>query len=118
MPLPASRTSDLEHRIRSVLDQIRPAIQDDDGDVELVTADAEGRVVVRFLGACVGCPSSHVTLQMGIERHLRERIPEVTSVTAVEDAVPGGAGPSRAVTPLSRSAAEAAHVAQGRRPPS
>lgn len=74
---------DLSCRVQAILDLIRPAIQDDGGDVELVDISAEGQVRVRFHGACVGCPSSPVTLQTGIERNLREHVPEVTSVVAV-----------------------------------
>jgi Fe-S cluster biogenesis protein NfuA len=73
----------LGERIRSVLDLIRPAVQEDGGDVEFVAMTAEGIVQVRFHGACVGCPSSGQTLQNGIERTLRERLPEVRGVIAV-----------------------------------
>jgi Fe-S cluster biogenesis protein NfuA len=74
---------ELWERVRAILDLIRPAIQDDGGDVELVEVGADGQVTVRFLGACVGCPSSAVTLQSGIERNLREHVAEVRSVVAV-----------------------------------
>ncbi|UCD73766.1 MAG: NifU family protein [Phycisphaerales bacterium] len=73
----------LERRVREVLEMIRPAIQSDGGDLELVDVSAEGVVSVRLHGACVGCPSANMTLQMGIERNLRDRIPEVTGVRAV-----------------------------------
>ena len=73
----------LEQRVREVLEMIRPAIQSDGGDLELVEVNSDGVVSVRLLGACVGCPSANITLQMGIERNLRERIPEVTAVRAV-----------------------------------
>ncbi len=71
-------------RVGEVLDEIRPSIQEDGGDVELVDVSAAGEVRVRFKGACVGCPSSGMTLQGGIEKNLRALIPEVTAVTAVE----------------------------------
>jgi Fe-S cluster biogenesis protein NfuA len=71
-------------RVGGVLQQIRPAIQADGGDVELVEVTDEGLVRVRFHGACVGCPSSTMTLKTGIEHSLRERVPEVTGVEAVE----------------------------------
>ena len=64
---------------------IRPAVQADGGDVELVEVTDEGLVRVRFHGACVGCPSATMTLKTGIEHSLRERVPEVTGVEAVED---------------------------------
>jgi Fe-S cluster biogenesis protein NfuA len=70
-------------RVRRILDLIRPAVQDDGGDVELVDMSADGLVRVRFHGACVGCPSSSITLQTGIERNLRDHVPEVTSVIAI-----------------------------------
>lgn len=71
-------------RVDDVLALIRPAIQADGGDIELVQVTAAGVVQIRFLGACVGCPSSSITLQTGIERNLRLRIPEVTGVVAVD----------------------------------
>ena len=73
----------MREHVEQILDLIRPAIQQDDGDVELVDVTAEGVVRVRFLGACVGCPSSAVTLQQGIERTLKEHIPEVRAVHSV-----------------------------------
>jgi Fe-S cluster biogenesis protein NfuA len=74
---------DLIGRICAVLDLIRPAIQEDGGDVEFVSISADGIVQVRFHGACVGCPSSAVTLQMGIEQNLRANVHEVLGVVAV-----------------------------------
>ncbi|MBL9141271.1 MAG: NifU family protein [Phycisphaerae bacterium] len=70
------------NRVERVLAEIRPAIQDDGGDVELVGVSAEGRVTLRFKGACTACPSRDMTLQHGIERTLRELVPEVTAVVA------------------------------------
>ncbi|MBX3372679.1 MAG: NifU family protein [Phycisphaeraceae bacterium] len=75
----------LAARVEAVLELVRPAIRDDGGDVELVEICADGAVIVRFLGACVRCPSSDQTLRNGIERQLRERIPEVSSVRAAVD---------------------------------
>ena len=71
-------------RVGNVLSQIRPAIQADGGDVELIEVTDDGLVRVRFHGACVGCPSSAMTLKAGLEHSLRERIPEVTRVEAIE----------------------------------
>lgn len=71
-------------RIEKVLELIRPAVQSDGGDVELVGITSEGVVQIRLHGACVGCPSSQVTLQVGIERNLKDHVPEVTSVQAVD----------------------------------
>jgi Fe-S cluster biogenesis protein NfuA len=83
MPIATPSSSDLKARVQSVLDLMRPAVQADGGDVELVDVTPQGAVQIRFHGACHGCPSSNMTLQMGIERHLREKIPEVTQVSAV-----------------------------------
>lgn len=73
----------LRQRVEEVLDLIRPAVQSDGGDLELVDVSDDGIVRVRFHGACVGCPSSTMTLQSGIERNLKQHVPEVTSVEAV-----------------------------------
>jgi Fe-S cluster biogenesis protein NfuA len=73
---------DLKTRVQNVIDLIRPAVQADGGDIELVEV-ADGIVKIRFHGACNGCPSSNLTLQMGIERNLRDRIPEVRQVVPV-----------------------------------
>ena len=73
----------LEDRIKEVLDLIRPGIQDDGGDIEFIAVDEAGEVQIRFLGACVGCPSSQITLRDGIARNLREQVPEVSNVVAV-----------------------------------
>lgn len=73
----------VRQRVQDVINLIRPAVQADGGDIELVDVTAEGVVQVRFHGACHGCPSANMTLQMGIERNLRERVPEVTQVIAV-----------------------------------
>jgi Fe-S cluster biogenesis protein NfuA len=76
-------TADLRTRVQDVINLIRPAVQADGGDIELVDVSPTGVVHVRFHGACHGCPSSTMTLQMGIERNLRERVPEVTQVIPV-----------------------------------
>ncbi len=69
-------------RVEQVLDRIRPALQADGGDVELV--DVEGGVVkVKLVGACAGCPMSQLTLANGVERVLKEEIPEVERVEPV-----------------------------------
>lgn len=79
---PPAVGASLTARVEAVLELVRPAIRDDGGDVELVEICADGAVIVRFLGACVRCPSSDQTLRNGIERQLRERIPEVRTVRA------------------------------------
>ena len=70
-------------RVGQVIERIRPAVQSDGGDVELVEVTAEGVARIRLHGACVGCPSSTITLQMGIERNVREMVPEVVAVEQV-----------------------------------
>ncbi|RPG19676.1 MAG: NifU family protein [Phycisphaera sp. TMED9] len=74
----------LQSRVERVLGLIRPAVQEDGGDFELVEISEDGVVRIRFLGACIGCPSSEMTLRDGIARNLRERVPEVTDVIAVD----------------------------------
>ena len=72
----------MRERVQEALDKIRPALQADGGDVELV--DIEGGVVkVRLVGACRGCPMSQLTLANGVERVLKEEIPAVERVEAV-----------------------------------
>jgi Fe-S cluster biogenesis protein NfuA len=84
MPTAAPTNSPTIHeKVRSVINLIRPAVQADGGDIELVGVSDAGVVQIRFHGACHGCPSSTMTLQMGIERNLREQVPEVTSVIPV-----------------------------------
>ena len=74
----------LQERVVRILNLIRPAIQSDGGDVELIDITEDGIVKIRLHGACVGCPSSSVTLKLGIERNLKEHVPEITSVVAVD----------------------------------
>lgn len=73
----------MEERVRAALAKVRPHLQADGGDVELVEI-SEGNVVkVRLKGACGGCPMSQMTLKMGIERFLKKEVPEVKSVESV-----------------------------------
>ena len=76
-------TPSLKDKVQSVLNLIRPAVQADGGDIELVDVSADGIVQIRFHGACHGCPSSTMTLQDGIQRNLREKIPEIKQVLPV-----------------------------------
>ncbi len=68
--------------VQTALEKIRPALQADGGDVELVDVE-DGIVSVRLTGACGGCPMSTLTLKMGIERVLREQVPDVREVVSV-----------------------------------
>jgi Fe-S cluster biogenesis protein NfuA len=79
--LPAN--PDLHAKVQEVINLIRPAVQADGGDVELVEVMSDGVVHIRFHGACNGCPSSTMTLHHGIERNLRERLPQITRVLPV-----------------------------------
>ncbi len=76
--------ADIRTAVQEVIDTIRPAIQGDGGDLELVDVTDEGVVQVRLHGACVGCPSSQMTLKMGVERVLKERVSGVSTVEQVE----------------------------------
>jgi Fe-S cluster biogenesis protein NfuA len=75
----------LNQRVQAVLDTLRPMIQWDGGDVELLGVSDDGVVSVRFHGACVGCPSSQATLRLGLEKNIRERIAEITAVVSVDE---------------------------------
>lgn len=80
---PPAQDADVLDRIQRVIDAIRPAVQSDGGDLEFVSMTQEGVVLIRLHGACVGCPSSTMTLKDGVERNLREYVPEVNGVEAV-----------------------------------
>lgn len=69
-----------KEKVKEVLDQVRPALQRDGGDVELIEVGDDGVVIVKLQGACAGCPMSQMTLKMGIEQHIKRQIPEVKEV--------------------------------------
>ncbi len=73
----------MRERVERALDLIRPSLQSDGGDVDLVDVSEDGLVTVRLTGACSGCPMSEMTLHQGIEEHLKSSIPEITEVVAV-----------------------------------
>ena len=78
-------TAALTERVNEVIEKIRPAIQADGGDIELVDVDqSTGKVSIRFHGACRGCPMAALTLKVGVERHLKQQVPDVTEVVSVE----------------------------------
>lgn len=81
---PDATDSELFDRVSFVIDRIRPAVQEDGGDIELIEIKTGGIVRIKMHGACVGCPSSNMTLRIGIERNLKDRIPEVTAVESVD----------------------------------
>jgi Fe-S cluster biogenesis protein NfuA len=74
-----------ESQVNEVIDSIRPMLQNDGGDIELVGIDEDKTVRVRLQGACRGCPGAQMTLKMGVERLLKERVPEVKEVVAVKN---------------------------------
>jgi Fe-S cluster biogenesis protein NfuA len=74
----------MEEKVRAVLDKVRPNLQADGGDVELVEVTAEGVVRVRLKGACRGCPMSQMTLKRGIENAIKSEVPEVLRVEGVD----------------------------------
>lgn len=69
--------------VEQALDTIRPALQADGGDIELVNVGEDGVVQVRLTGACGGCPMSQMTLKMGVEKTLKKIVPQVKSVVTV-----------------------------------
>jgi Fe-S cluster biogenesis protein NfuA len=70
----------LIERVETALQKIRPSLQADGGDVQLVDVGDDGVVRVRLTGACGGCPMSQMTLKMGIEKVLKQNVPEIKSV--------------------------------------
>lgn len=70
----------MKERVQEALNKVRPQLQADGGDVELVEVNEGGVVKVRLTGACGGCPMSQMTLKMGIEKFLKQEIPEVDRV--------------------------------------
>ena len=74
----------MKDKVSAVIAHVRPLLQADGGDIELVQVDeSTGVVSVRLQGACSGCPGAAMTLKMGVERHLKEKVPGVTEVVAV-----------------------------------
>ena len=73
----------MKEKVQEIIEEIRPNLQADGGDIELVDVTDDGIVKVRLRGACSGCPGAAMTLKMGVERILRSRIPEVKSVENV-----------------------------------
>ena len=70
-------------KVEKALDEIRPSLQAHGGDVELVDVGDDGTVKVKLTGACGGCPMSQMTLKQGVERNLRQMVPEVKRVISV-----------------------------------
>ena len=68
--------------IESAIEKVRPSLQADGGDIELVSVDEDGKVTVKLTGACHGCPMSQMTLKQGVETFLKKEIPEITEVVS------------------------------------
>jgi Fe-S cluster biogenesis protein NfuA len=77
------KTMTIKENVENALQKVRPSLQADGGDVQLVDVDDDGLVKVKLMGACGGCPMSQMTLKMGIEKILKQNVPEVTSVESV-----------------------------------
>ena len=76
--------STFEEKVNEIIDSIRPSLQAHGGDVELAGISDDNTVSVRLQGACQGCPGATMTMKMGIERILKEHVPEVKEVVAVK----------------------------------
>lgn len=75
---------DIKAKIAEVIDTVRPMLQNDGGDIELVEITEDYTVNVRLQGACRGCPGARMTLKMGVERLLKQKVPQVKEVVAVD----------------------------------
>ncbi|MDR0402849.1 MAG: NifU family protein [Treponema sp.] len=73
----------IEERVKSALEDVRPSLQADGGDVEFVSVSDSGEVSVKLTGACGSCPMATMTLKNGIENYLKKEVPEVTAVVGV-----------------------------------
>ena len=73
----------MKEQVQKAIDKVRPSLQADGGDVELVDVSADGVVKVKLTGACHGCPMSQMTLKMGIEKILKQQVPAVKEVVSV-----------------------------------
>ena len=81
----------MREKVEEALNEIRPALEADGGNIELVDVDEEtGVVKVKLVGACAGCPMAQLTLQMGVERVLKNKVPGVTRVENVGMRAPEG----------------------------
>ena len=73
----------MREKVVEALDKLRPSLQADGGDVELVSVSDDGVVKVKLQGACHGCPMSQMTLEYGIKQNLKQMVPDVTDVITV-----------------------------------
>ena len=80
----ANAEQSFEEKVKNLIEAIRPNLQSHGGDIELLGTDPDNTVKVRLQGACSGCPGAQMTLKMGVERLLKEKIPEVKEVIALD----------------------------------
>jgi Fe-S cluster biogenesis protein NfuA len=73
----------MKEEVQKAIDTVRPSLQADGGDVELVDVSEDGIVKVKLTGACRGCPMSQMTLKMGIEKVIKQKVPSVKEIIAV-----------------------------------
>ena len=73
----------MKDEVEKIINEIRPHLVADGGDIELIDVDKEGTVKVKLKGACAGCPMSQMTLQLGVERYLKSKVPQVKKVISV-----------------------------------
>ena len=73
----------LKEKVEDALNKVRPSLQADGGDIQLIDVDEDGVVKVKLQGACAGCPMSQMTLKMGVEKVLKQNVPEVDRVETV-----------------------------------
>jgi Fe-S cluster biogenesis protein NfuA len=79
----AKGDSMFEEQVKAALNNVRPSLQADGGDVEFISVSDDGTVSVKLTGACGGCPMAEMTLKMGIENYLKKEVPQVTAVVGV-----------------------------------
>lgn len=72
----------LKEKVQQAIQNVRPSLQADGGDIELVSVSEDGKVTVRLTGACNGCPMAQMTLKQGVESYLKKEIPEVKEVVS------------------------------------
>lgn len=75
--------ADIKEKVIPVIEKIRPMLQADGGDIELIDVSDDGTVKVKLVGACAGCAMSQYTLKLGVERLLKHEVPEVTQVESI-----------------------------------
>lgn len=82
-PITVTNIEETKKRVEAALDKVRPALQADGGDAEIVSITPQGVVTLQLVGACGGCAMSTMTLKQGIERVVRMEVPEITAVEAM-----------------------------------